>query len=61
MFKVNTIQQYLTSNLLNDRERKLILQIRPKMYPGIKCNFKKLFPPGTSCPLDCEFTHTDSQ
>ena len=39
----------------------MLLQLRSKMYPSIKANFKSIYGKDKSCPLLCGLNHIDSQ
>ena len=55
------IQDYLTSSLFNDKERKACLQLRTKMDTAFKANFKTHFEGNINCQLKCDKQHIDTQ
>jgi len=60
-YECNDIQEYLISPLIRNYERKLLFQLRSRMYPGIKENFQSFYKDDLSCPLSCDSTHADTQ
>ena len=59
-YNSDSMEPYLNSALLNNKEKDTLFKLRSKMYPGIKANFKNHFKE-TTCPLGCNLQHIDSQ
>ena len=50
----------MTSPILNDQQRKLLVKLRSKMLVEVSSNFPKSNPE-RKCPLKCNLEHLDTQ